>query len=79
MLASDGVPVAKNSLADSQQSLSKRCGISIDFIRAIEESRKRPTVAQLAKLVEFFGDSFVSGLEHENEPSIIVSREAIHS
>lgn len=63
----------------SQQALSKRCGISVDFIRAFEENQKKPTVAQLAKLVEFFGESFVTGLELENEPSINVSREASHS
>ncbi len=52
----------------SQQALSKGCEISVDFIRAIEENRKQPTVAQLAKLVEFFGQSFVAGLELEIDP-----------
>lgn len=53
----------------SQQALSKSCGISVDFIRAIEEDRKHPTVDQLAKMVEYFGQSFVTGLELEIDPS----------
>jgi DNA-binding XRE family transcriptional regulator len=63
----------------SQQALSKRCGISVDFIRAIEENRKQPTVAQLAKMVEFFGQSFVTGLELETDTSGNLSCETHHS
>ena len=63
----------------SQQALSKSCGISVDFIRAIEENRKQPTVAQLAKMVEFFGQSFVTGLEFETDLNGSLSSEASHS
>jgi DNA-binding XRE family transcriptional regulator len=63
----------------SQQALSKSCGISVDFIRAIEENRKQPTVDQLAKMVKFFGQSFVTGLELETDPSGSLSCETPQS
>ena len=63
----------------TQQALSKSCGISVDFIRAIEENRKQPTVDQLAKMVKFFGQSFVTGLELETDPSGSLSCETPQS
>lgn len=63
----------------SQRTLSTSCGISVDFIRAIEENHKQPTVAQLAKLVAFFGQSFVTGLDLEFVPSGSLSGETPHS
>ena len=52
----------------SQQALSKLCEISVDFLRAFEANEKKPTDAQLAKLVKVLGGSFRVGMEQESEP-----------
>ena len=49
----------------SQPELSTKTGISIESIRVYEKNEKTPTVNHLAKLIEVFGNGFVTGLDLE--------------